>query len=197
MGITKKDLRQKLLAKRLGLTPREAEDKRTAIFKKIVESSLLAHTKKVSCYIPINNEVDTKPIINFLVEAGVEVYLPKYFEETDEYRLAQFRGWSDLEKGPLGILEPKSGGTIDVGKIDLAFLPGVAFDKKGMRLGYGKGVFDRLFAKSGAKRVGLAYEFQIVDVIPKEIHDLKMDFVVTEERLLDFVDLGSHDEVID
>lgn len=195
MDITKKNLRQKLLAKRLGLTPREVADKSIAIFKKIVESSLLAHAKKVSCYIPINNEVDTKPIINFLVEAGADIYLPKFSD--GEYKLVRFASWDDLGKGPYQIPEPEDNDVINAPQIDLAFLPGVAFDKKGMRLGYGKGVFDKLFANSKAVRVGLAYEFQIADVIPKESHDLKMDFILTEERILDFVDLGSHNEVID
>lgn len=194
--MTKKDLRQKLLAKRLGLTPAEVENKSRAIAKRIIESDLFSDYKRVSIYLSIKNEVETREIINFFVDCGLEVYLPKYSTDVDRYRLVRFGKWDDLEKGPLGILEPKGGGMIDADKIDLAFVPGVAFDEKGTRLGYGKGVFDMLFAKSKAELVGLAYEFQIADVIPKESHDLKMDFIVTEKRILDFVDLGSKDEVV-
>lgn len=194
MSVTKTDLRRKLLEKRLGLTPREVEDKSRVIAGKIIASDLLPEIKRGSIYLPIKNEVDTKPIINFLVEAGADIYLPKFYP--DSYKLVRFTSWDDLEKGPYGILEPKSDVVIHEREIDLAFMPGVAFDKKGVRLGYGKGVFDRLFAKSRTKRVGLAYEFQIADVIPEESHDLKMDFVVTEERILDFVNLSSKNEII-
>ncbi|MDO8487361.1 MAG: 5-formyltetrahydrofolate cyclo-ligase [Candidatus Curtissbacteria bacterium] len=192
----KNGVRKQIIAQRVELSASKVRAKSLAITKKIIGSSIFSTGNRVSLYLPIKNEVETHDIINFFVEAGVEVYLPKYLKETDEYQLARFRGWGDLKEGPLGILEPKSGGMIDTGKIDLAFFPGVAFDKNGVRLGYGKGVFDTLFAKSKAVRVGLAYELQIVDVIPRENHDLKMDFVVTEERVLDFIDLGSKNEVV-
>ncbi len=175
-----------MVAKRLELSASAVSTKSLAITKKVIGSRIFSTKNRVSLYLPIKNEVETRDIINFFVEAGVAVYLPKYFKDTDVYRLVRFRKWDDLEKGPLGILEPKSGGMIDAGEIDLAFIPGVAFDKKGVRLGYGKGVFDRLFAKSRAKRVGLAYKFQMVNDLPKEKHDLMMDFVVTEEEVYQF-----------
>ena len=67
--------------------------------------------------------------------------------------------------------------------MDVSIIPGVAFDKKGVRLGYGKGVFDRLLAKSQAFKIGLAYDFQIVDELPREKHDLVMDIVESEKKV--------------
>ncbi|MBI2598627.1 5-formyltetrahydrofolate cyclo-ligase [Candidatus Curtissbacteria bacterium] len=197
MEISKSELRKSLIAKRSGLSTKSVEEKSRQIAKKMMESDLFLKTKIVSAYLPIRGEVSTKPIINFLIEAGVEVYLPKSFGE--EYKLVRFKSWNDLEKGPYGILEPLSpshpefsSGSKKMLKqvqhdkvdIDLAFIPGVAFDKNGVRLGYGKGVFDRLFAKSEATLVGLAYEFQIVDELPREEHDLVMDYVVTPSSVI-------------
>jgi len=179
-------IRKRLIARRLELSEGEVSIKSLAITKKVIGSHIFSTKSRVSLYLPIKNEVETRDIINFFVEAGLEVYLPKYFKEEDEYRLARFGGWNNLEEGPYGIKQPAGDETIAGNKIDLAFVPGVGFDKKGVRLGYGKGVYDKLFAKSKATLAGLAYGFQVVDDLPREDHDLIMDSVVTDEEVYQF-----------
>ena len=112
-----------------------------------------------------------------------KIFVPYYFKKTDDYQLVEFMDWQNLEKGPYGILQPRGLDTIDPQKIDLAIVPGVVFSTDGVRLGYGKGVYDRLLKESGAIEIGLAYEFQIVNKLPKEKHDLLMDFVITEKKI--------------
>ena len=65
-------------------------------------------------------------------------------------------------------------------------MPGIAFDKSGHRLGYGKGIYDQLLTDFSGVKIGLAYDFQIVDKAPHEQHDLKIDLLISENKILDF-----------
>ncbi|MEX2028368.1 MAG: 5-formyltetrahydrofolate cyclo-ligase [Candidatus Curtissbacteria bacterium] len=179
----KKEVRQRLLDERLRLSEGDVDKKSRLIVKKLIESDIFMLESKICVYLPIKNEVDTKEILNFLLEAGTQVYLPKSYG-SDQYKLNRFTSWNDLEAGPYDIKQPKDDDTIGVGQIGVALVPGVAFDTTGRRLGYGRGVYDRLFAKSEAILVGLAYGFQVVDELPHFDHDLRMNTIVTEERIL-------------
>lgn len=155
---------------------------------RIITQSVLEEIKKLASanilvYLASGNEVDTTLLVRQLT-AKTRVIVPKYFEKTDNYQLVSLENLADLEEGPFGIWQPKSTEVVDPESIDVAIIPGVAFDKKGVRLGYGKGVFDKLLANSKAYKIGLAYDFQIVMKLPREKHDLVMDMVVTEKRVL-------------
>lgn len=181
----KNEIRRRLLNPRLNLSPGDMDQKSREITKKIIAGGFFSKTvNKIAAYLPVKNEVNTSDIINFAIESEIEVYLPKYFANSNEYKLARFESWEGLETGPYGIAQPASDETVDANEVGLVFVPGVAFDKKGVRLGYGKGVYDRLFANSGATLVGLAYEFQVVGRLPRADHDLRMDLVGTEKRIL-------------
>jgi 5-formyltetrahydrofolate cyclo-ligase len=83
------------------------------------------------------------------------------------------------EESFFGILEPKTGKLVDPAEIDFAIIPGVAFDKKGNRLGRGKGFYDRTLHKlTRAIKVGIAYEFQLIDSVPVSEHDIPVDKVI-------------------
>ena len=188
MNTTDKDnLRKIFLKKRQDLPQSGVIRKSHDIFQKIMVLDEVKGAKNVSIYIPIKNEVETKQIIDYMLGQKINTYLPKYSKEHEEYILVPFSSWENLEEGPHKILQPRTGKAIDPSLINVAILPGLAFSKKGVRLGYGKGVFDRLFARSKASKIGLAYDFQIVDEIPKEEHDLVMDMVVTESKILRLV----------
>jgi|SRR3989344_6046152 len=155
--MTKDKLRKKYIEKRIALSAQEVLQKSSAIFKNLQKIEKLHGIKSASVYIAFGNEVDTTSIVKKLNTDGVSVHVPKYL-----------RGkWTLGKKG-----------------FDIAILPGVAFDTRGVRLGYGKGVYDKLLAKSRAIKIGLAYDFQITDKLPKEKHDLVMDYVVTEKRII-------------
>ena len=182
--MNKVSVRKRYLAQRNSLTKSEVVTKSSQIFKYTSKLPVLQKAKKISLYLPINNEVETKNLINLLNNSGKEVYLPKFISDSS-YSFTEFTAWDNLEKGPLGILQPVSFQKKSNFDIDLAILPGVAFDKNGVRLGWGKGVFDRLLAKSQALRIGLAYDFQIVEDLPKDEHDLSMDIIVTEKEVIE------------
>lgn len=85
-----------------------------------------------------------------------------------------------LELGAFHIEEPTGNDTVDISHIELIVVPAVAFDRKGNRLGRGKGYYDRLLAGSKATKVGVGYEFQLLGEIPAEPHDIRMDMVITQ-----------------
>ena len=86
---------------------------------------------------------------------------------------------SRLELGSFHIEEPTGNDTVDVSDIELIVVPAVAYDLKGNRLGRGKGFYDRLLSNTKATKIGIAYEFQIVDDIPTEPHDVAMDIIIS------------------
>ncbi|UUO05804.1 5-formyltetrahydrofolate cyclo-ligase [Blastopirellula sp. J2-11] len=141
------------------------------------------------CYVSARCEVDTRPLLQQLLFEERRVVIPYCI---DDRRLGLFllSDLSELAPGRFGILEPRSelknAKTISPAEIDLAILPGVAFDLHGNRLGYGKGYFDRLLSKMRPQsvKIALAFECQIVANIPAEAHDLPIDYLVTEDRLI-------------
>lgn len=89
-----------------------------------------------------------------------------------------------LELGSFHIEEPTGNDTIDPDELELIVVPAVAFDRKGCRLGRGKGFYDRLLSHSKATKIGVGYEFQLMDEIPSEDHDVPMDMVITEQTTI-------------
>ena len=182
--VVKHAIRHKYLAIREKLSSDFAKKCSVVIAERVLAIASVRSAKRICAYLPINNEVDTRKIIDDLLLRNQQVFLPKYFKYRDEYGLAHFKDWKTLEAGPHQILEPAGSLEIDPDEIEVAILPGLAFDSEGVRLGYGKGIFDKLLGGSRAFKIGLAYDFQIVEKLPREKHDLVMDLVVTEKRII-------------
>jgi 5-formyltetrahydrofolate cyclo-ligase len=181
----KKVIRGEYIKKRLALTEKEVSLKSMQIFQKIEEVDGLFEKKSFGVYFAIKNEVEVKNLIDKLVSQKKEVHLPKFFEAEKAYFFGKFSGWNEIEAGYYGIMQPKSNKKADVKNIDVIFVPGVAFDKKGVRLGWGTGTYDQLLKGSKAIKIGLAYDFQVADSLPYEEHDIKVDMIVTEKRVVE------------
>lgn len=132
-------------------------------------------------YYPHKNEVDTTCIIQRLLEEGKTVLLPKVEEK--HILPVVVSDISRLKTGYAGIKEPE--GDVYIGRIDVVVVPGVAFDERGYRLGYGKGFYDRFLEKGDVVlAVGLAYDFQVLKDIPVQQHDLPVDIVLTPTKTI-------------
>lgn len=139
----------------------------------------------VSLYVGHGSEVPTDLLFHELVRRGTRVALPRVGE--DELALRELSDASDLEAGYAGIPEPGTEApTISPKEIDLFVVPGVRFDRAGGRLGRGGGHFDRLLARArpGAVRVGLCYASQIVEQVPTDDWDERMDILVAESAVI-------------
>lgn len=189
--VTQKEiLRGKFKKLRNKLSAKNRQKASKIISQKILNLLETKDFKKISVYLPINNEVETDEIINTLLKKGTNIFVAAYFKKIDKYCFVKFKGWQNLEEGPYKILQPAHSLYTSEVKPDLVIIPGLAFSKNGVRLGYGKGVFDKLLAPSKAFKIGLAYDFQIIDKIPQEKHDLVMDIIVTEKSIYSISTIG-------
>lgn len=131
----------------------------------------------VLLYHPLPDEVDVRPLIAAATEEGKRVVLPQVVGDDTVLRL--YTSEQDLQPGAFGIMEPTGPLFTNYSSIDLAIIPGMAFDSRGNRLGRGKGYYDRLLARlPHARKVGICFPFQFVESIPADAHDIPMHEVV-------------------
>lgn len=131
----------------------------------------------VMAFYPLNDEVNILPLLDALRKEGKTVLLPVANEDC-EMTLRIYEGGGNLEHGILGTSHPQGKDFPDYGKIDVALVPGQAFDKEGHRLGRGKGYYDRfLKGLNNAYTMAVCFPYQIVDSVPFEPHDITIDHV--------------------
>lgn len=159
-----------------------AEEKRhcAAVVKAEIENSReFAGAKKVLLYHSLPDELSTVEMLSQW-HTEKEVFLPTV--EGDELILCRYTP-ERMKAGAFGIMEA-CGESVRPDEIDLIIVPGTAFDTDRNRLGRGKGFYDRLLADTGAYKIGVAYDMQVVDAVPCEPHDIKLDRIITEKRTI-------------
>lgn len=184
---TKNSLRKAVLSFRNSLDKSSVLSMSKDIFKQFLSIKKIEDTSRFMLYVDFRNEVATRGIISELLDLGKEVYLPVTLK--DEKKLIPKRIFSldDLVSGAYGILEPNAKApTIFPSLLDVVIVPGSVFDKNGYRTGYGGGYYDRFLENTNALRVGVCFDFQLVDDVFPEKHDKRMDFIITENRILKF-----------
>jgi len=177
-------LRDFFLKKRLSLASPKIKKHSQIICDRIKNLPQTKNLKIITCYFAINNESDLKEVIGNFLKAKKAVVVPAFFEKLRQYKFVKLSSLNKLEIGPYQIPQPSKLLPVDSIKIDLVLLPGLAFSEDGLRLGYGKGVYDRLLADTNALKIGVAYDFQVIDHFESESHDIKVDFVITEKRII-------------
>ncbi|MBR9699428.1 5-formyltetrahydrofolate cyclo-ligase [Candidatus Woesearchaeota archaeon] len=172
----KDELRKKFLELRSTLSPEEAKRKSSAIIKRLQEDPDFQKAKKVMFFVSYNNEVYTHDIIKETLKEK-EVFVPKM---KAGIKCCILRAFDDMELSSVGILEPPVCEALDIADMDVIIVPGVVFDRKGHRIGFGKGFYDELLRGFAGKKIGLAYDFQIIDEIPKDDWDVQLDKVISD-----------------
>ena len=152
------------------------------IHNRLKQVEVFRNAKKIACYFPIGSEVLTQDIMQEILGDGKEMSLPKVIGDSLSFR--KIGGLEDLEKGEFGIMEPKEK-CHEVNEIDVVLVPTVGITKNGVRLGYGHGYYDRFLADSNAKTISLTYSKQIIKSIPFTEKDVKIDWIVTEEKFIE------------
>jgi 5-formyltetrahydrofolate cyclo-ligase len=184
----KKTLREQLLSRRKALAHAEVLAKSMKIKHRLFASPWYRDACTILFYVSYNNEVSTHEMIQESLINGKNVIVPKINTQNKALIISRLLCWDDLCPGVYSILEPKNDCVreVPVSSIDLCIIPGVVFDCKGNRIGHGGGYYDRLLqTKCHAHRIGLAFELQIVKSIPVERHDVKVETIITEERVID------------
>ena len=184
-------IRKELIVKRKKMSKKEVLEKSRLLKKRLFEIDEFKQASTILFYVSYGNEVYTHDMIKESISKGRHIVVPISDKENRRLILSEFGEWNNLEPGSYGILEPRKDKMkeIPVGKVDLIIVPGVGFDEKGNRLGHGKGYYDNLLRNSTkALHIGLAFEFQLVDEIPVEDHDMKVDKIVTEGRIINCTD---------
>jgi len=179
----KSELRKRILNIRNNMDIEDVRKNSSAITEKIINLDSYIQSKVVFIYMDFKNEVMTSQLIKHMLSAKKRVVIPYTDTRNTVLIPSEITGEADLVLNSFGYYEPKNISPIDTGEIDLAVIPGVVFDKSLNRIGFGKGYYDRILnkLKASAKKVALAHEFQVLESIPNEEHDIKMDMIITEK----------------
>lgn len=181
-------VRKRMIAQRKALSGEAVRESSEAIRRRLLALSEVAEARVIHCYVSAkHNEVDTRRLISEALEEGKRIVVP--VTDLGQRRLdhSEIKCLDELERSVFGLLEPKKEcrRLIGIGEVDLVIVPGLAFDPQGNRIGFGGGFYDRFLSEVQAPKIALAYSFQVVEKIEAGPHDVRMDKVVTDERVYD------------
>ena len=181
-SMEKKEIRARVIERRKRLTAEEIAEKSGRICARILKTDAFEKTEAVYVYMDCKGEVSTRPLIEAAWKLGKKVAAPRV--QGDEMAYYYIESYQDVAPGYFGIPEPVSscGEAHDEGA--LLIVPGVGFDAKRHRCGYGKGFYDRyLEVHNGHTTVAVAFEFQLVDEVPAQEYDILPQYLITEQRM--------------
>ena len=178
----KKSLRKILLEKRDNTSFDLMKIASKSILKKIKKIESFRNAQKIGAYYPTGSEVLTQDIMQEALSEGKEIFLPKVIGKNIEFR--KIMNFSNLENGSFDIMEPRDECPKD-NNLDIILVPTVGISPKGVRLGYGHGFYDRFLAENKIKTISLVLEKQIIKNIPRLEHDVIINWIVTEDRIID------------
>lgn len=179
----KRGIRKFVKEKRESLTGDEKERLDNIIFNKVISSKEYKESKIIFIFVSYGSEVDTHRIAKQALRDEKIVCVPKIISKQEGMSIVEIKRFEDLEPSSYGILEPKDDEfKVNEASIDVSFLPGLAFDKRGGRVGYGGGFYDRFLrkARKDSPKIGLAYSFQIFEKVPMEQNDEFIDGIITD-----------------
>jgi 5-formyltetrahydrofolate cyclo-ligase len=179
----KRDVRHAVLARRDALTPEERECAVAEIHARFLDLPEVTGARTAALYWSFGSEVPTPPLLEALHARGVTVVLPRIV--AGDLELRTWAQGEPLTETSFGAREPAGGTVVDPSAVDVVATPAVAFDRQGRRVGYGGGFYDRLFPKTDASRIGIAFAVQLVDgALPAGHFDRRVDALVTERGVL-------------
>lgn len=176
----KKEIRKLIANRKRQYAESELRSLSLAIVSELHKSARVEDAGTILLYYSINGEVDTHDLLEQLYQEGKTILLPRVKDESN-MDLVLYTGKDCLKTaGAFHILEPQGEPYTLFNSIDLAIIPGIAFTKDGKRMGRGRGYYDRLLPKLvNAYKIGLCFPFQLLEDIPTDSHDVRMDEVVT------------------
>ena len=189
IGAAKIQIREDISQMIAALSKSQIAEKTMAIEARLFEFANFLESKIALLYVNGEYEVQTETIIKRSYNYNKIVVLPAFDPAKFEMNLMKIDHLAkELVPGPRNVLEPdpKQCKTVPMERVDIAIIPGLAFDEKGGRIGSGRGYYDRLIPKLAitTRKVALTFEEQIVPQIPMESHDKHVDIIITEKRII-------------
>ena len=179
----KNQLKESILKQRSSLSKEVMQEKSSQIEKNLFSLEQYKSSKVIMFFVSFNSEVNTHGMIKGALKSKI-VVVPKV--EQHEIEPSIIIDFDSLIPGKFGVPEPIELMKIAYKNIDLVLVPAIVFDKDGHRIGYGYGYYDKFLKKvPKAVKIGLAFDFQVVDKVPKEMHDVPVDLIVTEKRVIE------------
>lgn len=172
---TKKILRQEIKERVASLSANERKESEKRILEQLENNLFFRQAKSVLLFWSLPDEIDTHSFVKKWARQK-QLFLPVI--QDGKMYIKPYTDEKDMAEGSFKILEPQTLLFGDINQIDVFVIPAVAFDKENNRLGRGKGFYDKLLCLVSAYKIGIAYPEQIVDVIPTEKHDIKMDIIL-------------------
>lgn len=184
----KPEIRNVIRERRAGLSPDWVRAASVRVQERVLALPCMQAARKVACYLALPNEVQTDLLVAWCWDTGRQLCVPARKAGLAGYRWVRYERDTALAAGPLAIPQPEGvGATME--EPDVFLIPALAFDRRGGRVGHGGGHYDRLLAQDEAGRrarrgvrVGLAFAFQLCEAVPAGPHDVRMDWVVTEDE---------------
>ena len=174
--MNKSDIRKNLLEERKKIKNKDVLSKK--ITANLIKLDIYNKANIIALYNSLPDEVDTSYLINKYLDKKT-ILLPRIIDNKIDF--IKINKDSKYNKSKLGVLEPI--GKVYHGNIDLIIVPGVAFDKKLNRLGFGMGYYDKYLENKDIYKIGLAYGKQIVNLLPYDNFDIKMNMIITENKV--------------
>ena len=180
----KKALRTRLRAMRKALSPQAQRLASRAVCERVLAFEAYKRAKVVMAYIACRGELDVSPVMDDILSSGRTLLLPRC-EEGGRLTARKIASLAALSPGAYGVPEPGEESPVALPEtIDLILVPGVAFDRDFYRLGQGGGYYDRFLKETHAVRAGVCHSAALLDGVPREAHDMRMDAVITPKALI-------------
>jgi 5-formyltetrahydrofolate cyclo-ligase len=190
----KATIRKEILEKRESQGPKSRATQSRSIMRTLLSREEFQKADRILIYLSKDGEVDTDNLLGRAFELGKRVCVPVVDRESDELRVSELPGPDvSFRLGAFGVREPveEDLNFVPPDQIDLVIAPGLAFDRRGGRIGYGKGYYDRLLNRLGSQvpRIALAFDFQVLDTVPQDENDIRVDAIITEKRTMNCSDV--------
>ncbi len=180
----KNEVRRYIKSRRHELSDEDIKTQSILIIDRLKKSDIYKNAENVFLYISYNREVDTFMLLSQCLIDGKNVYAPKVLSKT-QMEFYRIYSADDLVSGYMGIMEPSASCERAQVKSGLFIMPGLAFDYDCHRIGYGGGFYDRYLSEDNTFiKAALAFDFQLMDSIPYEEHDLKPDYIITQTQFI-------------
>ncbi len=192
LQIEKKAIRTNVLNARDAMPPDQRARESMKMCEAIITSTPYLRAKSVLAYASFGSEFDTSFLLGHALTDKKILIMPRVDKEMQQLQLHRVHHMDELVAGQWGIREPQIDAEIVMpNMIDFILVPGVAFDRAGFRIGYGKGFYDKLLlaVNPASTRLSAAFDGQIIDAVPNEVHDQRVDIIITPTQKI----LISHD----